>query len=396
MDKIEKISCVELFAGVGGMALGATAAKISHLALIERDKRCCETIRYNQTLENSNIKNWNLIEGDVRNIDFRQWKKKAQIVCGGPPCQPFSIGGKGEGAFDERDMFPEAVRAVREIGPIAFAFENVRGLLRSGFANYVEYIRLQLTYPQLSRMPNEAPEEHLRRLEKHHMKGDGPEPIYQVEIHTANAANFGVPQNRDRVFIVGFQKDFHADWSFPAETHSKSALAHAKATGAYYDKHKIPKRLRPAPTEFTATENTQNSQKLPWRTLRDAIAGLGRPDRRGAPPNHNFIDGARVYNGHTGSILDMPAKTVKAGGHGVPGGENMFVDDDGKIRYLTVRESSRVQTFPDDFHFPAMRTVSMRQLGNAVPCDLATIVMRSIRDSIINTQGQIKKPNPKT
>jgi hypothetical protein len=90
------------------------------------------------------------------------------VISGAPPCQPFSLGGKHGGRGDARDMFPEAVRSVREIGPKAFVFENVKGLLRQNFASYLEYIVLQLTYPSMTRDMDEPWESHLARLERHH------------------------------------------------------------------------------------------------------------------------------------------------------------------------------------------------------------------------------------
>ncbi len=94
--------------------------------------------------------------------------------------------------------------------------------------------------------------------------------------------------------------------------------------------------------------------------------------------NHRFQAGAKSYPGHTGSPLDEPAKTLKAGVHGVPGGENMLLRPDGSIRYFTVRESARLQTFPDELIFHGSWTETMRQLGNAVPVTLATVVADSI------------------
>lgn len=95
--------------------------------------------------------------------------------------------------------------------------------------------------------------------------------------------------------------------------------------------------------------------------------------------NHIFIPGARTYPGHTGSPLDEPAKTLKAGVHGVPGGENMLVLYTGQVRYFTVREAARLQTFPDDYFFPHCWTQTMRQLGNAVPVALAEVIASDIR-----------------
>ena len=123
---------------------------------------------------------------------------------------------------------------------------------------------------------------------------------------------------------------------------------------------------------------------LPWRTVRDAIQGLPDPESSGASraPNHVFQPGARVYPGHTGSPLDLPAKTLKAGDHGVPGGENMLVRKDGSVRYFTIRESARIQTFPDGFRFHGSWTETMRQLGNAVPVVLAQRVATSVAEQL--------------
>jgi Site-specific DNA methylase len=120
--------------------------------------------------------------------------------------------------------------------------------------------------------------------------------------------------------------------------------------------------------------------------VRDAIADLPDPERNPAVASeyhdHRFQPGARSYLGHTGSPLDEPAKTLKAGVHGVPGGENMLRRFDGSVRYFTLRESARLQTFPDDMVFHGSWTETMRQLGNAVPCALARIVASGVRERL--------------
>jgi DNA (cytosine-5)-methyltransferase 1 len=105
--------------------------------------------------------------------------------------------------------------------------------------------------------------------------------------------------------------------------------------------------------------------------VRDVIGDLGEPDGKNG---HIFQDGARSYVGHTGSPLDLPAKALKAGDHGVPGGENMLIRDDGSIRYFTLRESARLMGLPDDYSFPRSWTESMRQMGNAVPVQLGEAI----------------------
>jgi DNA (cytosine-5)-methyltransferase 1 len=126
-----------------------------------------------------------------------------------------------------------------------------------------------------------------------------------------------------------------------------------------------------------------------WRTVRDALEELPEPRSRAARdiPNHRFQSGARPYKGHTGSPLDLPAKTLKAGDHGVPGGENMMVLDDGRVRYFTAREAARIQTFPDGYVFHGSWSETMRQLGNAVPVALARTVSSSVAECLAEAQA---------
>jgi DNA (cytosine-5)-methyltransferase 1 len=382
---------VELFAGAGGLAIGMSNAGFRHAAVIEWDHNACETFRENQRDNLRAVEKWPLFEGDVAKFDFNRLKNVV-VVSGGPPCQPFSLGGKHRGYLDARDMFPEAVRAVRELRPQAFIFENVKGLLRETFADYFEYIQLQLTHPSFTRRKLENWREHRARLEKHHTSlRDRTE--YNVVFRLLNAANYGVPQRRERVFLVGFRSDLGVEWSFPEGTHSEDNLLRSQwITGEYWDRHQVPSRKRPQPDERSAlrVERLRSDlpfdfDKLPWLTVRDAIADLPDPEKnlRNGIPNHVFIPGARVYKGHTGSPLDEPAKTLKAGDHGVPGGENMISRVDGTVRYFTVREAARLQTFPDGYLFRGPWTEAMRQLGNAVPVRLAQTVAHSVGETLL-------------
>lgn len=377
---------VELFAGAGGLAIGMSNAGFHHAAVIEWDHDACETFRHNQLKLRNSVDEWPLFEGDVKDFDYRNLSDVV-VVSGGPPCQPFSLGGKHKGYKDRRDMFPEAVRAVRELRPSAFIFENVKGLTRETFADYFEYIQLQLTHPSFTRRIDEGWKEHRIRLEKHHTsRRDRTE--YNVVYRLLNAADFGVPQRRERVFLVGFRSDLGVEWSFPDGGYSESVLLRSQwITGDYWERHKISNRWRSklAPPQPSRLERLRSDRlfdlgKLPWQTVRDAIDDLPDPEfeKRHSILNHDFNPGARSYPGHTGSPLDEPAKTLKAGDHGVPGGENMLARPDGSIRYFTVREAARLQTFPDDYAFRGAWTESMRQLGNAVPIRLAEAVARSV------------------
>src|SRR5258708_2753031 len=160
---------VELFAGAGGLAIGMAKAGFHHAAVIEWNSNACETFRENQRHHTHHVEEWPLREADVREFNYCELKgQEVMVVSGGPPCQPFSLGGKHKGYMDDRDMFPEAVRAVRELRPKAFIFENVKGLKREIFATYFEYIRLQLTYPSLVRGKGRDWREHRACLERHH------------------------------------------------------------------------------------------------------------------------------------------------------------------------------------------------------------------------------------
>lgn len=379
------LQSIELFAGAGGLGLGFSLTGVGHRAVVEWSKHACETLRTNKRHGVEPIAHWaDVTEGDVRNFSFAGFDG-LDLVTGGPPCQPFSMGGKHQGFLDERDMFPQAVRAVREVKPRAFVFENVRGLTRVAFYNYFNYILLQLEFPSLEAKNGEEWLDHLARLEKHKTKGGKSE--YHVVSRLVNAANYGVPQKRERVFIVGFRADVHRHWTFPAETHSSDALLRDQwVTGDYWETHKVAKRHRPeqpAKIEKKLAELRNadvSTLLLPWQTVRDAIADLPDPEKKTTHSiqAHKFQPGARSYPGHTGSPMDEPAKALKAGGHGVPGGENMLRRPDGSIRYFTVRECARIQTFPDEFIFDGTWGEVMRQLGNAVPVKLAQCVAGSV------------------
>lgn len=382
---------LELFVGAGGLALGMGNAGFEPTSVVEWNQNACDTIRLNQGRGIPLVADWNLFQGDARKFDYRSIRDEVAVISGGPPCQPFSMGGNHKAFDDDRDMFPEAVRAVRELKPKAFIFENVKGLLRGAFSTYVEYIYLQMSYPDLVRRPREGWASHLSRLERLHTaarrRPDAGGVKYRVVFRLLNAANYGVPQKRERVFFIGFRDDLGIEWSFPNPTHSHDALLTDQwVTGEYWDRHKVAAKNRPEPGKLHAKIEQLRTQSLdlsplePWRTVRDAIRDLPDPERYPVNdiPNHAFCAGAKAYAGHTGSPIDEPSKTLKAGDHGVPGGENMIAYPDGRVRYFTVREAARIQTFPDHFVFSGSWGETMRQLGNAVPVRLGEAVALSV------------------
>ncbi|MDY0263425.1 DNA cytosine methyltransferase [Syntrophotalea acetylenica] len=379
---MKKLNSIELFAGAGGLAIGLHEAGFSPKAIVEFNKDACQTIRSNKLFNYGS----GLYEGDVSLFDYLSVNETIDLISGGPPCQPFSLGGKAKGHSDSRDMFPEAVRAIREKKPRAFVFENVKGLLRKNFFEYFEYIILQLQYPSIAKKSKEEWLEHRARLERYHTQSKHTELEYNVVYRLVNAADYGVPQKRERVFIVGFRSDIDAKWTFPEPTHSEDALFWDKwITKNYWSRHKIKTPIL-NDKEIKASERLRakygmfEPQSKPWVTVRDALSDLPDPKSARAKSynHHEFKDGAKIYPGHTGSYIDEPSKALKAGGHGVPGGENMIRFEDGSVRYFTVRESARIQTFPDSYKFQGAWGEVMRQLGNAVPTELSRKVGQSI------------------
>lgn len=391
---------LEIFSGAGGLAEGLKLSGFEHSGLLEYNKDACNTLR-------TNFPNCSVFEQDIRDFNYSQFKD-IDLLGGGPPCQPFSLGGKAKGQHDKRDMFPFAINGIRELTPRAFLFENVKGLLRQSFTSYFNYIVLQLTYPEITQFENENWIEHLSRLEKTHTSGQYSGLKYNVVYRLINAANYGIPQKRERVIIVGIRSDLDLEWSFPKETHSNESLLWDKfVTNEYWDRLKIPKTQREEPVGRLQKKIEKLKQQFglfepeekPWITVRDALKDLPDPTSSDNNiPDHVFRDGAKSYPGHAGSYIDEPSKTIKAGDHGVPGGENMIRYPNGTVRYFTIREAKRIQTFPDNYEITGSWTEGMRQLGNAVPVKLSIIIGQELKKKLICQQnlknmGQTVQPS---
>ncbi|MCK9871104.1 DNA cytosine methyltransferase [Nocardiopsis dassonvillei] len=407
---------VELFAGGGGLVQAATKAGFTHLLANEFAKRACETLvangfeGYEEGTPSSVLEaaaGTPLVVGDVRKLDMRYLADRdVDLLAGGPPCQPFSLGGVAKGDEDDRNMFPEMFRAVREMRPKAVLCENVRGLLRPSFSSYFDYIQRELSLPFVER--GEATwQEHNQVLLERLKDDDGdPSERYEVRKFPVNAADYGVPQIRNRVILIAFRADVGVDWDIFNEavepTHSEESLIQSFHDDTYWQEHpKVPKRVRDSVKSRYPEKlfRPDGDRLLPWRTLRDAIRGLPSIDldkqdkktAQGGVPDHVGWPGARVYAGHTPNELDRPAKTVKAGVHGVPGGESVMLLDQRErsedapggwrhlYRYMTVREAARVMTFRDDWALCGPRGEKMRQLGNAVPVDLGAVFMNAVK-----------------
>ena len=446
-DTKKNRTSVELFAGGGGLAMAVHQAGFRPLLFNEFNARACETLEANakRTLGVDGISRTEAVDPkppkvgepaplfplDVTKLDLSAFEGQVDVLAGGPPCQPFSAGGVAKGDEDKRNMFPAMFQAIRQMRPKAVICENVRGLLRPSFKDYFTYIQRELALPFESRNSDDLWQDHNRKLAGILGKtidlpdGDENPEHYRVKLFQVNAADYGVPQVRNRVVMVAFRADlpidmekFHEIYSARQFSEEALLLSMLNDDGEYWQRHpqvpsyvrervrsRIPKDVRPQKGE----------EELPaWRTLRDAIRGYGTGTKLPALPkvNPGLLDrkteqaaalgitdhigwpDARIYKGHTPNEMDRPAKTVKAGVHGVPGGESVVLLDDlapgskpgegatYQHRYMTVRETARVMTFPDEWQGSGPRGEKMRQLGNAVPVVLGEFFARAVADTL--------------
>ncbi|MFD4398474.1 DNA cytosine methyltransferase [Kitasatospora sp. NPDC058478] len=413
---------VELFAGAGGLAMAVHRAGFRPLLFNEFAKRACETLEANgakrlpdgekPTEAPEPGQKVPLVAGDVQDLEMGYLKGQVDVLAGGPPCQPFSLGGVAKGDEDKRNMFPQMFKAVRQMQPRAVICENVRGLLRPSFKDYFQYILRELELPFEERGEGVDWREHNDKLierlaqEPDDLKLDDLKKRYKVVMTPVNAADYGVPQIRNRVIIVAFRRDLNVDIGLFKKlvqpTHSETALIRSMMDGGgYWQRHAdVESHVRESVKKRLPKVAPKDDGLLPWYTLRDAIKGIG--DNKPLPEiTEDMLDrteryikgftehigwpGARIYDGHTPNELDRPAKTVKAGVHGVPGGESVMLTDelmsDGvtyKHRYMTVRETARVMTFPDTWELKGPRGEKMRQLGNAVPVVLGEVFAKAV------------------
>ena len=253
--------------------------------------------------------------------------------------------------------------------------ENVRGLESGLHKPYLDYVVNQIKFPDSLPNPDESWMEHAKRINLH-SEDKKACPAYNVGWKVFNAADFGVAQVRHRLFIVATSRAL-PEYQFPSPTHSKQGLLQEQLTEAYWQTRDLP---MPKQSRTLVLKSGTDSSLLPWKTVRDQTSSLPEPspveDR--TSNNHWIIAGARAYAGHTGSALDWPSKTIKAGVHGVPGGENSVICDNGSLRYYTLREMARIQSFPDEHFFTGVRSSVIRQIGNAVPCALAAAVVEPL------------------
>jgi DNA (cytosine-5)-methyltransferase 1 len=323
------LTLADLFAGAGGLSIGFTRAGFQIIMAVECDAASAATYR------NAHPK-VKLHEQDICPVDFRQYRGQLDVIIGGPPCQPWSLGGLRQGRADPRDGIPQFVRALHEAAPRAFVLENVAGLARGA------------AKPEFARA--------LRAL-----SGEG----YHVSWRVLQAADFGVPQNRQRLFLVGVPRG--ANFTWPAPTHGPGQHRPYLAAGAVIGAEPCG---TPNPSIVTYARNPSL-----------------RPD-----PYHGHI-----YNGGGRPIdLAKPAPTMLAS---MGGNKTPWVDTAGIVpeyhahlsaggaprqgrvpgaRRITVEEAATLQSFPATVRFAGTRSSQYRQVGNAVPPLLAQAVARQL------------------
>jgi len=282
----EQETVLDLFAGCGGLSLGFEAAGYKTIGY-EMDAAATET--YNKNLFGNCY---------ATKLDLDFVYPHADIVIGGPPCQPFSVGGHQNGMNDARDGFPIFIDAVKKLQPKVFMFENVRGLLYSN-KWYFELVLAEL-----------------RKLG------------YIIDFRLLNAVNFGIPQNRERIFVVGHRTKF----TFPKQQPKQITVGEAIGD-----------------TMFTAPEGS----KFLTASMDRYVANYEKAS--------SCINPRDLY-------FDKPARTLTCRNlAGATGDMQRVRLKDGKRRRLLHKEAARLQSFPDWFDFVGNETQRYNQIGNAVP-----------------------------
>jgi DNA (cytosine-5)-methyltransferase 1 len=325
---------LSMFSGGGGMDLGFDRAGYSHIASYELLDFAADTLRRNRP-------EWTVysgVDGDVTRVDWSQYKGKVDVVHGGPPCQPFSTAGHQRGQTDERDMFPQFVRAVEQIEPLAFVAENVPGLSQAKFAQYLQ----QTVIGPLSKS-------------------------YNISTFFLTAASFGVPQNRKRIIFVGIRKDV-----------AKQKYEPSRPTHRF---DKFEKNARSSTPMATLDLFSTLAQLPETMGVREA---LGLPDAGVdalSPTLRCTLTGPR----HTTSVVSSVAalkvwNSIHVWPNGVAATKDKaqaFAVSNGDYR-LSVSECALLQGFPEDWRFEGAVYKTLGQIGNSVAPPMAYAIAVSV------------------
>lgn len=305
----KKHTVLELCAGAGGQSIGLEMAGFEMKMAVEIDKHACETLRTNRP-------NWNVVENDIKHIDAKKIGH-VDLLAGGVPCPPFSIAGKQLGKEDERDLFPEALRFIKDIRPSAVLLENVKGFANGKFAEY----RNQL-FKEISRLG------------------------YKIAWKIINAADCGVPQLRPRFVLVALKPEFAQYFQWPGE--SKKRVTVYDAIGG-----------------LMIEKGWNGGEK--WKTKANTIA----PTLVGGSKKHGGAD-----LGPTRARMQWAEIGIDGRGLANEPPESDLPEN--KMPRLTLRMAARIQGFPDSWLFSGGKTAAYKQVGNAFPPPVAFAVGRSI------------------
>lgn len=330
---IRPYTSIELFAGGGGLALGMSKAGFKHILLNEYDKDACQTLRHNMPM-------WNVVEGDIHNIDFTPFRGKTDFLSGGFPCQAFSYAGKRLGFEETRGtLFFELARAVKEVRPKVFMAENVKGLLEHDGGRTIETIKsviAELGYTL-------------------------------IEPRVLRAIMYDVPQKRERLILIAIRNDISpcVEFKWPSVCNDFRTLRDAFFAGQLYncDVPRSEGQKYPPSKEQVMRLVPEGGD---WRNLPSDIA-------------EQYMKGSyRLGGGKTGIArrlsMDEASLTLTC----APAQKQTERCHPTETRPLTVREYARIQTFPDNWEFCGSITAKYKQIGNAVPVNLAWAVGRSL------------------
>lgn len=330
---VRQFNSIELFAGGGGLALGMSLAGFHHVLLNEFETAACKTLKTNKP-------EWNVIEGDVRHIDFTPLRGKIDFLSGGFPCQAFSYAGKGAGFNDTRGtLFFELARAVKEIQPKVFMGENVKGLISHENGRTFETIKN--TIAELG--------------------------YTLVEPRVLRAIMYQVPQKRERLILIAIRNDIaqNVEFHWPSPYHEVLTLRDALYKSVIYE-NDVPVSEGAQYPEKKKRVLAMVPQGGDWRNLPEEVA-------------KDYMGGSWLLGGgKTGMArrlsLDEPSLTLTCS----PCQKQTERCHPLETRPLSIREYARIQTFPDNWVFQGSMSDKYKQIGNAVPVNLAWAVGRSL------------------
>lgn len=317
--------------GGGGFALGLEKAGLKCVALNEIDKWACQTLRANRP-------HWNVLEGDITEMSFTSYTGRVDVLTGGFPCQAFSYAGNRLGLEDTRGtLFYDYARAVKEVQPLICVAENVKGLMTHnngktlrGMIDVLDEIGYDVVPPQVLK-----------------------------------AIHFNVPQRRERLFLVGVRRDVSTKYQYPIPSNKIYTLKDALKGGSLYP------------------DDVPKSEGAEYPSHKKQVLALVPPNGnwKDLPPDirQKYMGGSNLKSGGQTGVArrlgwDTPSVTLTCS----PAQKQTERCHPDETRPLTVREYARVQTFPDDWKFKGSKSQQYKQIGNAVPVNLAKEIGYSV------------------